>query len=455
MFIPEIINISSNIYKINEKEFYNLLDSKKDHNSFSCLISGGKNDSADNCYFAYNPFLKFFLKNNSLLLETCEKTFEYKNYNPWDALNQFFNKYKLLKKKNIGAIGYFSYECGRLIEKLPQVENNENIFDIVVLFFSKFFHYSKHTEILTQYNIITNIKPFEKKNYYKLDAKTLCKVENINLSVNYDSYINQIKKIIHYIKEGDIYQANLSQKFTVTGEFHGFNLFKKLFKINPAPFFAYLNLSSYEIISTSPERFIKVDESHIETRPIKGTIERGINLKFDEINKKKLYNSSKDSAELAMIVDLLRNDIGKCSMGGSVEVVDFKRIEQYHNVFHLIGIVTGELENNKSYIDLIRAAFPGGSITGCPKIRAMEIISELENETRGIYTGTIFFHSFGNYFDSNIAIRTILIKDDKLYFRIGGGIVYDSIPEKEYAETIHKGRTILEALGIDYNQYLL
>ncbi|ETR67375.1 MAG: hypothetical protein OMM_05169 [Candidatus Magnetoglobus multicellularis str. Araruama] len=194
--------------------------------------------------------------------------------------------------------------------------------------------------------------------------------------------------------------------------------------------------------------------NYVETRPIKGTIFRGKSLDEDKKNRHILLNSQKDNAELAMIVDLLRNDLGKISCPGSVQVREFKRLEPYNNVYHLIAIVDGLLETSVTPIDAIKAIFPGGSITGCPKIRSMEIISEIEQETRGIYTGSIFFHSYGRYFDSNIAIRTLLIKGNQMTFRVGGGIVYDSVPENEYNETIYKGQSILQSLGIDYRRFL-
>ena len=259
-------------------------------------------------------------------------------------------------------------------------------------------------------------------------------------------YINSVKKIIEYIKAGDIYQVNLSQRFEA--EFKGdcYSLFLKLFKKNPAPFFAFINAEDHMILSTSPERFIKRDKDKIETRPIKGTISREKNPEKDRKNGKELLSSFKDDAELSMIVDLMRNDLGKVAKGGSVRVKEHKRLESYDNVFHLVSIVEAVLEKKKSSVDLIRATFPGGSITGCPKVRTMEIIDELEPVNRHVYTGSIGYLSFHDTLDLSIAIRTAIVSNGIIGFSVGGGIVYDSVPEKEFKETLDKGKTFLETL---------
>ncbi len=264
-------------------------------------------------------------------------------------------------------------------------------------------------------------------------------------------YINNVNKIIEYIKAGDIYQVNLSQRFEAGFKGNCYCLFLELFKKNPAPFFAFINAGDHWILSTSPERFIKRDGDKIETRPIKGTISRSKNFEKNKINGEKLLNSFKDDAELSMIVDLMRNDLGKVAKGGSVRVKEHKRLESYDNVFHLVSIVEALLEKDKSSIDLIKATFPGGSITGCPKVRTMEIIDELEPVNRHIYTGSIGYLSFHNTLDLSIVIRTAIVSDGIIGFSVGGGIVYDSVPEKEFQETLDKGRTFLEILAPPLN----
>jgi para-aminobenzoate synthetase component I len=224
-------------------------------------------------------------------------------------------------------------------------------------------------------------------------------------------------------------------------------LFKTYYDLNPAPFYAYINAKDHQVISTSPERFILRNQDRIETRPIKGTRPRGKTPEEDERLQKELFNSRKDDAELSMIVDLLRNDIGKVCVGGSVRVKEHKRLEAYRNVYHLVSVVEGELDEKYDSVDVVRATFPGGSITGCPKIRSMEIIDEMEMHTRHIYTGSIGYISFHGTMDLSIAIRTATVHNGKMTFSVGGGIVYDSDPEDEFDETLHKGQTLMSVFG--------
>ncbi|MEE4114001.1 MAG: aminodeoxychorismate synthase component I [Desulfobacteraceae bacterium] len=261
-------------------------------------------------------------------------------------------------------------------------------------------------------------------------------------------YISSVERIREYIAAGDVYQVNLSQRFEVGFRGDSYTLFAALYQMNPAPFFAYVNAGDHQIVSTSPERFLLRNGSRIETRPIKGTRPRGKTPEEDREMKAELARSPKDDAELSMIVDLLRNDIGKVCDGGSVVVAQHKRLEAYQNVYHLVSAVEGRLAEGKASVDLIRATFPGGSITGCPKIRSMEIIDELETRRRHVYTGSIGYISFHDTMDLSIAIRTATIIGDRLVFSVGGGIVHDSDPEDEYEETLHKGRTLMSVFRV-------
>ena len=256
-------------------------------------------------------------------------------------------------------------------------------------------------------------------------------------------YLRSVQRLREYIAAGDVYQVNLSQRFEMGFEGDGYCLFQTLYHMNPAPFFAYVNAGDHQIVSTSPERFMLRSADRVETRPIKGTRPRGKTPEQDREMKAALTRSPKDDAELSMIVDLQRNDIGKVCAGGSVVVAQHKRLEAYQNVYHLVSVVEGTLAEGKNSVDLIRATFPGGSITGCPKIRSMEIIDELETIRRHVYTGAIGYISFHDTMDLSIAIRTATIIDGRLVFSVGGGIVYDSDPEDEYDETLHKGRTLM------------
>lgn len=260
---------------------------------------------------------------------------------------------------------------------------------------------------------------------------------------DYEATVQQIRD---YIAAGDVYQVNLSQRFEMGFSGDSYGLFKTLYQLNPAPFFAYVNAGEHQIVSTSPERFLLQSGRRVETRPIKGTRPRGKTPEKDREMMEALVCSPKDEAELSMIVDLLRNDIGKVCTGGSVVVTQHKRLEAYRNVYHLVSVVEGVLAAGKGSVDLIRATFPGGSITGCPKIRSMEIIDELETHRRHVYTGSIGYISFHDSMDLSIAIRTATIVGKQLFFSVGGGIVHDSDPADEYEETLHKGRTLMAVL---------
>jgi para-aminobenzoate synthetase component 1 len=249
-----------------------------------------------------------------------------------------------------------------------------------------------------------------------------------------------------YILAGDIYQTNLTQRFNADLQISPLELYSELRKINPAPFASYIDFGVGQIVSSSPERFILVQGRNIETRPIKGTMPRGKTAAEDAANRETLVNSEKDKAELLMIVDLERNDLGKIAKTGTVKVPELFKLETYQTVFHLVSTVTAELKDELDAIDCVKATFPGGSITGAPKIRAMEIIDELEPTQRNIYTGSIGYIGFNGDLDLNIVIRTIVCKDGKGYFQVGGGIVWDSDNQSEYQETFDKGRALMDAL---------
>jgi para-aminobenzoate synthetase component 1 len=261
-----------------------------------------------------------------------------------------------------------------------------------------------------------------------------------------DEYLTAVEAIRGYIVDGDVYQVNMSQRFRTSFSGDPFDCFAGMFLENPAPFFAYVNAGDHQIVSTSPERFLELRNGTVETRPIKGTRPRGTTPAEDDGLRTELRLSTKEDAELSMIVDLLRNDIGKVCRPGSVRVREHKRLETYRNVHHLVSTVTGELGPNLDAVDLLRATFPGGSITGCPKIRAMEVIDELEPVRRHVYTGSIGYLGFDGTMDLNIAIRTATFTGGTAVFSVGGGIVYDSDPASEYEETLHKGRTLMNTL---------
>ncbi|AFM02090.1 aminodeoxychorismate synthase, component I [Desulfitobacterium dehalogenans ATCC 51507] len=272
--------------------------------------------------------------------------------------------------------------------------------------------------------------------------------DRVHHTVSKEQYLLDLQRVIDYIYAGDIYQANLTQRFQIPYTREPLELYKALHAHNPAPFAAFLPYEDFQILSSSPERFVQINaRGEIETRPIKGTRPRGKTPEEDEAYARELTESTKDRAELTMIIDLQRNDLGRICRYGSVKVTDLIRLEQYPTVWHLVSTIVGKLKPNLKVSEILKAIFPGGSITGAPKIRAMEIIDELEPYKRGLYTGSIGYIGFDGAWDTNIVIRTILLKDGQAYFNGGGGIVADSVPEEEYEESLQKVKALIKVLS--------
>ena len=263
------------------------------------------------------------------------------------------------------------------------------------------------------------------------------------------AYCDAVRRVIDYLYAGDIFQANLSHRLQSRLAEPPFDLYRRLRTHNPAPFSAYLDFGELVVASSSPERFLRVSPRTrvVEARPIKGTRPRGRDPEDDAALRQELSASEKDRAEHVMIVDVLRNDLSRVCRPGSVRVPELFALEQYATVHHLVSTVVGELAQDRDVVDLLRAAFPGGSITGAPKIRAMQIIAELEPTARGVYCGSIGYLSVTGAMDTSIAIRTCLVLGEDVYFQVGGGIVADSDPEQEYNETLDKARGLIAALG--------
>ncbi|WP_199533969.1 aminodeoxychorismate synthase component I [Romboutsia weinsteinii] len=402
------------------------------------------------------------------------KVLKYKesDENPLDKLKFELEQYKVNNDSDLpfigGAVGYLSYDLGNYIEKLPRTAIDDT--DVYDLYFGLYNYVVvvDHLENKT-YIATPGINDDEEKNVLSIvESKiklaeengidSICyeekEVKPVKLSSNFtkDEFKNSVNKVRDYIKQGDIYQANLTQRFTGETNLSSYELYRDLRRFSPAPFGAFLNFDGVHVLSNSPERFIKCIDRKIEARPIKGTRPRGKTKEEDLRLQEELKNSEKDKAELLMIVDLERNDIGRISKIGSVKVPELFVIEPYTNVNHLVATVVGELQDNKDSIDVIKATFPGGSITGAPKIRAMEIIDELEPTQRNVYTGSIGYIGFDGDMDLNIAIRTIVKKEQKVHFQVGGGMTWDSDPSEEYQETLDKAQSIMRALRGYYEE---
>ncbi|WP_027340838.1 aminodeoxychorismate synthase component I [Halonatronum saccharophilum] len=440
--------------ELNAFELYTIF--KDDSDSF-ILDSSLHNDLGRYSFIGANPFKVLKFKD--------EET------NPLEELRSELNKYKVDNHTELpfigGAVGYLSYDLCHYIEDLPKsVVDDVAIPDLYVGLYDWVLvvDHLKDKVYLASPDLDSQIE--EEKLSSILDRITKAEEEGLNLSrrkegserikikSNFikEDYLQAIEKIKDYIREGEIYQANMTQRFSGKTSLSSYDLYSDLRRISPAPFGAFLNFSEVDILSNSPERFISVRDRVIETRPIKGTRPRGSTPEEDLRLKEELYNSEKDRAELLMIVDLERNDLGKVSKTGSVRVPELFKLEEYANVHHLVATVRGEIKEEKDLVDLIEATFPGGSITGAPKIRSMEIIDELEPTVRNVYTGAIGYFGFDGNLDLNIAIRTMVKKGQQVYFQVGGGITWDSDAQSEYQETLDKAGSIMKALRGYYEE---
>jgi para-aminobenzoate synthetase component 1 len=299
-----------------------------------------------------------------------------------------------------------------------------------------------------QPSVISHQRSAPAPSYPVLGVENAERIE-LRSTFTHRGYLDVVARVREYIVAGDIFQANLSQRFQATLRAPAFDLYRKLRRRNPAPFAAYLDFGELAVLSASPERFLLLDEKgrHVETRPIKGTRPRGLGPMHDAALGRALSESDKDRAENVMIVDLLRNDLSRVCRAGTVRVPELFALEQHPTVHHLVSTVVGELEADADAVALLQATFPGGSITGAPKVRAMEIIAELEPTRRGVYCGSVGYLSTSGAMDTSIVIRTYVALGGQVYFQAGGGIVADSDPELEYRETLDKARALIDTLA--------
>lgn len=425
----------------------------------------------------FDPFLVFSSKGS------CTEIIEDNRLNkieggPLQHLKSLLVKYAVkpapeaLPCENGCAAGFISYDFGSVLEKLPDTAVEEMDIPHIMLGFYDTAVIVDHEHGRT-YVCASSQDPQgekERETYERRKIDRICRVISLGKSIMHDGlgqesprefvsdfsqseYCDMVEKAREYIRNGDIFQVNLSRRIRTKISGDAYNIYRKLRAANPAPFACYLHFGDLRVMSSSPERFFHLKDGRIETRPIKGTRPRGKSAQEDARLQEELLTSEKDLAELIMIVDLERNDLGRICKMGSVEVTELVKIETYATVFHLVSTIRGELADGMDVTDCIRATFPGGSITGAPKIRAMEIIDELEPVKRNIYTGAIGYMGFDGTSDFNIAIRTIVADKEQAFYQVGGGIVWDSVPESEFIETINKGSAIQYILeGKDMGQ---
>lgn len=409
---------------------------------------------------------------------------------PLKTLKELLSAYKVEAPPHLppfigGAVGVLSYDFVHYFERLPRTAIDDlKLPDAHFLFVDTlvaFDHKDKKTYIILCPGASEIVQEFKGsrvqsqiKSYYENACEKINKLYKrvkgsrlsesrrvqgfkslsginqpveIHREMRKEDYMNIVKRAKEYIKAGDIFQANLSQRVSADiGDVTPWQIYLILREINPSPFAAYLNMKDYYIVSSSPERLLRVQGGIVETRPIAGTRPRGKDAEDDRLMRRELLLNEKERAEHIMLIDLERNDLGRISDYGSVFVDELMTTEDYSHVIHIVSNIRGTLAKGKDCFDAIRAAFPGGTITGVPKVRCMEIIDELEPTARGPYTGSLGYISFTGAMDLNIIIRTFVIKDTIAYVQVGAGIVADSDPEREYHETLKKAEALIRTL---------
>lgn len=356
-----------------------------------------------------------------------------------------------------GAIGYFAYDLARRLERLPALaENDEQLPQMAIGIYDWALvvdHHGRRSWLVGQgrdqrtrsrWNAL--VRQFSEPRSAPGRATFRVKAQ-VSSNMDRRLYGLAYRRIQQYIRDGDCYQVNLAQRLTAPVEGDPWLAYRALRKLNPAPFAAYFNMPGAQILSASPERFLQVRNKAVETRPIKGTSPRSSDPGRDRELAEALHRSAKDRAENLMIVDLLRNDLSKNCALGTVKVLKLFALESFASVHHLVSTITGRLDEGRDALHLLRGCFPGGSITGAPKLRAMEIIEELEPHRRGVYCGSIGYIGFDRAMDTNIAIRTLVHRDGQMRFWAGGGIVADSTLEGEYQESFDKAAAMLKLLA--------
>jgi len=393
---------------------------------------------------------------------------------PYNFLKKLIENFNFPLPKNIPPIcsllvGYFSYDIIRYIEKVP----NRCVEDIKIpdIRLMRPKTLIIHDNLLKKIYFISNCFSDEKinncKKYYANQIRNILYLKNLSFSyrarkeiknktkkkpiiksnISKSKFKDMVSKAKKYIKKGDIFQVVLSQRFETKLTKSPLEIYKKLRITNPSPFMYFFNFSDFQIIGSSPEILVRLRNDKVTVRPIAGTRPRGSNAKKDLFYKRQLLNDKKELSEHLMLLDLGRNDVGKVAKINSVRVTDKFKIEKYSHVMHIVSNVEGKFNNKHTLLDTMLAGFPAGTVSGAPKIRAMEIIDELEKSKRKMYAGAIGYFSADKNFDTCIALRTALIKDNKFYIQSGAGIVADSVPENEYLETVNKAKALIASLN--------
>jgi para-aminobenzoate synthetase component I len=439
-------------------EQYCFLSKEQSHHVFLESGRGGRYSIA-----GLEPYIVMEGKGSRLKIIRKEKT-EILTGNPLHIIKKWLKNYHVEKRADLpdfqgGAIGYISYDYGRHIERLPNISQDDLLMpDIYFLLFKEWFVFDHEEKVLWlmflyEENEIKNIE--ESATYWeqqwlksqKEESETVNKksTEKLEVSLTEKEFIEAVEKVQQYIRQGDVFQVNLSVRQSKPIEIPALSVYKQLRALNPSPYMGYFHVPEFQLVSGSPELLVKKKGAEVSTRPIAGTRSRGKDDKEDQSLANELIENEKERAEHVMLVDLERNDLGRVCKYGTVEVNEFMVIEKYSHVMHIVSNVRGELADDKDGFDLIDAVFPGGTITGAPKVRTMEIIEELEPVRRGPYTGSLGWIGFNGDLELNIMIRTMIVKDGMAHVQSGAGIVIDSNPKYEYKESLKKALALWKA----------
>ena len=435
--------------KVAPKKAYDLF---RNEPYFACLDSSLEGENGRFSVIGLHPYYILKEKDGKTYANDrrIETSFE-------DALSEFLEKNREENPTHLplisGGIGYLSYDYGCKFEKIPISNPKEaDMPEAMFCFYDNFIIFDlkdRACYITAQGKLKEAEQSIEEIETCLEGPAVSCSCRGafpaeISFNFEKEDYEETVSKVIDHIVEGDFYISNLTQQMRVRTELPPYALFSRMRESNPSPFGGYLRYPDFEIVSASPERFIRMKDRYIETKPIKGTRKRGATPEEDEFYRRELQMSEKDRSELLMIVDLERNDLNRICETGSVKVTKHFEIEAFATVFHLVTTIVGRMEEQRTYADLLRAMFPGGSITGAPKIEAMKDMDELEHSARGLYTGSIGYISFNGDCDLNIVIRTAVWQNGSYHVGIGGGITCESDPEAEYEETLQKAKAFID-----------
>lgn len=417
-------------------------------------------------FFGADPEEIISSKGNALVIGRADGTKEVREGNPLERLKEYYDEFDIVKENRDsafsgGLVGNLGYDFVRYSEKLPDDNPDEiGIETIQMMLMTEFVMVDHVAETLTGIVLAEDSEEGKKQALEKADEMIKkarekrveekedyrCDGVIVKQSDTLEEYSAKVNKIKEYIKEGHIFQTVLSQRWTVETKQDGFALYKELRVLNPSPYLYYFNFGEFEVIGSSPEMLVKQKENHIYTCPIAGTRKRGKDKAEDERLKEELLADEKEKAEHVMLVDLARNDMGRISQFGTVKVTQFMQVQNYSHVMHIVSQVEGQKKGEYHPLDLVASFLPAGTLSGAPKIRAMEIIDELESIRRGLYGGATGYIDFSGDMDFCITIRTMIKKQDKVYLQAGAGIVADSVPESEYNECCNKVMALAKTL---------